>query len=63
MESFLKVLLDTIWRLVIIGLPVIGYAIEQNSNSSSLVFRIMCFVSAALIGEYGKNYKKLKTDD
>ena len=62
MEGFLKVLLDTIWRIVIIGLPVIGYAIEQNNNSS-LVFGIMCFISAALIGEYGKNYKKLKTVD
>lgn len=63
MEAFLKVLLDTICRLVIIGLPVIGYAIEQNNNSSSLVFGIMCFVSAALIGVYGKNYKNLKIDD
>lgn len=62
MESFLKVVLDTIWRLVIIGLPVIGYAIEQNNNSS-LVFGIMCFISAALIGVYGKNYKNLKIDD
>lgn len=63
MESFLKVLLDIIWRLVIIGLPVIGYAIEQNSDSPSLVFGIMCFISAALIGVYGKYYKNLKIDD
>lgn len=63
MEGFLKVLLDAIWRIIIIGLPVIGYAIEQNNNSSSLVFGIMCFISATLIGEYGKNYKRLDTDD
>ena len=62
MENFLKVLFDALWRIVIIGLPVLGYSIEQNNNSS-LVFGIMCFISAALIGEYGKHYKKLKTDD
>lgn len=59
MDTFLKFLLDIIWRLAIIALPVLGYAIEKN-NDTSLIFGIMCFVSSALIGMYGRNYDKIK---
>lgn len=57
MENLLKILLDCIWRLTIIGLPVLGYHIETNSDSS-LVFGLCCFFSAALIGVYGSHYDK-----
>lgn len=59
MDTFLKFLLDIIWRLAIIALPVLGYAIEKN-NDTSLIFGIMCFVSSVLIGTYGHNYDKIK---
>lgn len=59
MDSFLKFLLDAVCRLVIIGLPVLGYAIENN-NDTSLVFGITCFISSVLIGVYGRNYDKIK---
>lgn len=59
MDSFLKFLLDIALRITIIGLPVLGYAIEKN-NDTSLIFGIMCFVSSVLIGIYGRNYDKLK---
>lgn len=59
MDTFLKFLLDIIWRLTIIALPVLGYAIEKN-NDTSLIFGIMCFVSSVLIGMYGCNYDKIK---
>ena len=59
MDTFLKFLLDIIWRLTIIALPVLGYAIEKN-NDTSLIFGIMCFVSSVLIGIYGRSYDKIK---
>ena len=59
MYTFLKFLLDIIWRLTIIALPVLGYAIEKT-NDTSLIFGIMCFVSSVLIGAYGRNYDKIK---
>lgn len=59
MDSFLKFLLDAVCRLVIIGLPVLGYVIEKN-NDTSLVFGITCFISSVLIGVYGRNYDKIK---
>lgn len=59
MYTFLKFLLDIIWRLAIIALPVLGYAIEKT-NDTSLIFGIMCFVSSVLIGAYGRNYDKIK---
>lgn len=59
MDTFLKFLLDITWRIAIIGLPVLGYAVEKN-NDTSLIFGIMCFVSAVLIGMYGRNYDKIK---
>lgn len=59
MDTILKILLDVIWRIAIIDLPVLGYIIEKN-NDTSLVFGIMCFVSAVLIGSYGHNYDKIK---
>jgi hypothetical protein len=39
MDTFLKFLLDIIWRLAIIALPVLGYVIEKN-NDTSLIFGI-----------------------
>lgn len=59
MDTILKILLDAIWRIAIIGLPVLGCVIEKN-NDTSLVFGIMCFVSSVLIGSYGRNYDKIK---
>lgn len=59
MDTFLRFLLDIIWRIAIIGLPVLGYAIEKT-NDTSLIFGIMCFVSAILIGIYGRSYDKIK---
>lgn len=59
MDTFLKFLLDIICRITIIGLPVLGYVIEKN-NDTSLIFGIMCFVSSVLIGIYGRNYDKIK---
>lgn len=59
MEAILKFLLDIIWRIAIIGLPVLGYVIEKT-NDTSLIFGIMCFVSSVLIGAYGRNYDKIK---
>jgi hypothetical protein len=59
MDSFWNFLLDAICRLVIIGLPVLGYAIEKN-NDTSLIFGITCFISSVLIGVYGRNYDKIK---
>ena len=59
MYTFLKFLLDIIWRLAIIALPVLGYVIEKT-NDTSLIFGIMCFVSSVLIGAYGCNYDKIK---
>ena len=59
MDTFLKFLLDITWRIVIIGLPVLGYVVEKN-NDTSLIFGIMCFASAVLIGVYGRNYDKIK---
>ena len=59
MYTFLKFLLDIIWRLAIIAWPVLGYAIEKT-NDTSLIFGIMCFVSSVLIDAYGRNYDKIK---
>lgn len=59
MGKILNFLLDIACRITIIGLPVLGYAIEKN-NDTSLVFGITCFISSVLIGVYGRNYEKIK---
>ena len=56
MTNALKIILDIIWRLTIIMVPVIGFACEQKYGVGAFAGG---FVAALLIGSYGRNYDKI----
>ena len=56
MNNTLKIILDIIWRLTIIMVPVIGFTCEQKYGVGAFTGG---FVAAWLIGIYGRNYGKI----
>ena len=55
MTKALKIILDCIWRLTIIMVPVIGFTCEQKYGVGAFAAG---FFAAFLIGIYGRNYDK-----
>lgn len=60
MINFWKFTADILWRLAIILIPVIGY--EMEKSGVSFVGGISGFISALLIGLYGRYYNEIKLD-
>lgn len=56
MNKVLKLLLDLIWRLTIIIVPIIGVICEQKYGIGAFASG---FIGAVLIGVYGRNYDKI----
>lgn len=61
MLNIWKFLADIVFRLVIIGIPVLGYILEKECGAT-LMFGLGCFISSLLIGVYGRNYNEIKVD-
>jgi hypothetical protein len=59
MINFWKIMVDILWRLAIIITPIIGYHIETTSDTN-FVAGICGFISAFLIGLYGRFYDEIK---
>lgn len=57
MENFWKHLIGVIAKMVIICIPVVGYAIE-TAYSESFAFGISAIITYILLDTYGKNYNK-----
>lgn len=58
MENFWNILVGFIAKMVIIAIPVIGYAIECI-HPESFAFGISAIVTYVLIDVYGKHYNNL----
>lgn len=52
-------MVDILWRLAIIITPIIGYHTETTSDTN-FVAGICGFISAFLIGLYGRFYDEIK---
>ena len=57
MENFWKHLIGLIVKMVIICIPVVGYAIEAT-YSESFAFGISAIITYVLLDAYGKNYNR-----